>query len=157
MRPIPFGEDDYRCFSIPSGLLEDRFVRRCRGQARESTHCSPRAAVSRPHESVAALEPPGQARPGYECFGDPGFTPTGVLGGWAPGNRPRGLPEGTAYTVSAGSRIVVQVHYHPDGTQQSDQTRVGFFFSSHPDPKPFLVLPLVNTGFEIPPGQNGTR
>ena len=24
--PDPFGEDDYRCFSIPSGLLEDRFV-----------------------------------------------------------------------------------------------------------------------------------
>ncbi len=150
--PDPLGEDDYRCFSIPSGLLEDRFVGAVEvrpGNRRIVHHV---LLFPDPLNLSAALEPPGQAQPGYECFGDPGFTPTGLLGGWAPGNRPRGLPEDTAYTVSAGSRIVVQVHYHPDGTQQQDQTRVGFFFSSHPDPKPFLVLPLVNTGFEIPPG-----
>ena len=150
--PNPLGEDDYRCFSIPSGLLEDRFVGAVEvrpGNRRIAHHV---LLFPDPVNLSAELESPGQEQPGYQCFGDPGFTPSGLLGGWAPGNRPQVLPDDVAYGISAGGRIVIQVHYHPDGTQQSDLTRVGFFFSSHPSPKQLLVLPLANTEFEIPPG-----
>ncbi|MES2644395.1 MAG: hypothetical protein V4850_33220 [Myxococcota bacterium] len=38
-----------------------------------------------------------------------------VLGVWVPGSPPLEYPEGSAITVAAGSRIVMQLHYHAGG------------------------------------------
>ena len=42
------------------------------------------------------------------------------------------FPEGTARFVPAGSKLVFQMHYTPNGTVQTDRTRVGLVFA---DPK----------------------
>jgi len=57
--------------------------------------------------------------------------------------------------LSNNSRVVFQVHYHPTGTGQteSDRTQIGLYFSKAPVKKQFYWLPLVNTGFTIPPGE----
>jgi hypothetical protein len=69
-----------------------------------------------------------------------------------PGNTPRPLPDGVAMTLGGNARVAMQVHYHPDGTQQQDRTRVGLYFTDEPDPKELLFLPLVNQTFLIPAG-----
>ncbi len=151
--PDPAGEDDYRCFSLPAESPTGRKLR---------------AAEIRPgnrnivHHVILFPDPDGRSAvlseaepgPGYTCFGDPGFDSPGFLGGWAPGNRPREFPSGTAMTMSAGSRIAMQVHYHPDGTEQTDRTRVGLHFTDDQSAQEMFVLPLVNRSFVIPPGSS---
>src|SRR5207249_3149524 len=41
---------------------------------------------------------------------------------------------------------------HPTGETQTDRTQIGLYFSKAPVKKQYNWLPLVNTGFVIPPG-----
>lgn len=158
----PKDRDMYRCFTIPTALRGDRFV----------------AAIDvRPgnaklvHHVIAYLDPTGVSKqldekdpgPGYTSFGGPGFDNFGTLGGWAPGARPFFNPDGVGIKLQKDSRVVFQVHYHPCQTatcgtgspkEESDRTRIGIYFSRTPVTKNLYYLPLVNTSFAIPPGNN---
>jgi hypothetical protein len=62
------------------------------------------------------------------------------------------FPEGVARYVPAGSKLVFQMHYTPNGTAQTDQTRVGLVFA---DPKKVIQSMkadmAINFKFRIPP------
>jgi len=76
------------------------------------------------------------------------------LGAFAPGLRPEPLPAGMARYVPAGSKLVFQMHYTPNGTAQQDRSYCGFVFA---DPqsvtKEVRVSSAVNAVFQIPPGE----
>ena len=61
-----------------------------------------------------------------------GVLPTGGLGGWAPGTLPRRFPDGTGMFLAKGSDLVLQIHYHPDGKDEVDQSTVGIYFTPKP-------------------------
>ena len=42
------------------------------------------------------------------------------------------MPEGAALPLQAGSKLVAQVHYHPDGKPEEDQFSAGFYFTDQP-------------------------
>jgi hypothetical protein len=146
------GKDDYRCFTIPTNLRGDRFI--------QAVDIKPgnRNVV---HHVILYLDDTGisvdldakDPGPGYTSFGGPGFSTTGTLGGWAPGERGRFVPEGVAWKIKAGARVVAQVHYHPrnDATEK-DRTQIGLYFSRKPVKKELAVVPIVNTNFTIPAG-----
>lgn len=143
--------DTYRCFTIPTNLIADKFV------AAVDTHPGDRTTV---HHVLTFLDTTGasvaldeaEPGPGYTCFGGPGFATTGTLGGWAPGSRPLELPENVAFTLPAASRVVMQVHYHPHhGETRPDQTQLGVYFSNAAAPKEMRIIPLINDTFTIPP------
>ena len=56
----------------------------------------------------------------YPSFGGPGFTPSGGVGGWAPGATPGFLPDGIGHPIKKGSDIVLE---HPLPSRR--QTRNG--------------------------------
>jgi len=146
------GGDVYRCFSLPSGLLQSRQVKavEVRPANRSVVH---HVLLFQDALGISALMgQAGDPQPGYPCFGGPGFLPTGILGGWVPGNLPQTLPEGVGISTPAGVRVVMQVHYHPNGVPQSDRTRIGLYFARETIRKELLILPLLNTSFVIPPG-----
>ncbi len=70
--------------------------------------------------------------PGYGRFGDPGFLPTGSIGGWSLGKTPRRLPDGLGRYLQKGSDLVMQVHYHPTGKRETDRSKVGVYFVERP-------------------------
>jgi hypothetical protein len=76
----------------------------------------------------------------------------GYDGAFVPGQRVRPYPEGTARRIAAGSRLVFQVHYTPNGTEQLDQSRVGMTFVDPASVK-FAVrtASAVDTELRIPP------
>jgi hypothetical protein len=150
----PRVKDTYRCFSIPTEFEETRFVSAVQPLPGD------RGSV---HHILLFSDPLGQSarldgrdgEPGYPCFGGPEIqlTVDGGIGGWAPGMRTRHLPEGVGIRIPARSRIVMQVHYHPSGRIQPDQTRIGLYFRPNEEVKQRLVyLPVLNNHFEIPPG-----
>jgi hypothetical protein len=146
--------DTYRCFSLPTDTIADKWVRAV------DTHPGDRGTV---HHVLTFIDTTGVSAnlddadpgPGYTCFGGPGFSTTGTLGGWAPGTRPLEMPDGVAFKLPAASRVVMQVHYHPHASEpQPDRTQYGIYYSSDPSPKEMRILPLINDTFTIPPNDS---
>jgi peroxiredoxin len=77
---------------------------------------------------------------------------------FAPGMPAMNLPEGWALRVPADSRLIFQAHYTPNGSPQTDRSRVGLVLA---DPQSVThQLSRVsgeNHDFEIPPGDNNYR
>ena len=125
------GPDLLQNFVLPIDIPIDRMV------AAVEFHPGNKRVV---HHAVLFLDDKGQARkldaatpePGYANFGGPGFLPSGALGGWSVGNTARRLPNDMGRYLKKGSDLVVQVHYHPTGKSEVDQSEVGLYFVDKP-------------------------
>jgi peroxiredoxin len=149
----PSGRDAFRVFVIPTNLDEDKYV-----TAVEVRPGNRRVA----HHALIFLDRTGKGREltqqekdrpkkendqdrgaGYSVAMGVGFLPQGGLGGWAPGQMARHLPEGTGYYLPKGSDVVVQMHYHRNGRAERDRTTIGLYFAKRPVAKRFqgTVIP----------------
>ncbi|MEX2114264.1 MAG: hypothetical protein WD845_13815 [Pirellulales bacterium] len=145
------GNDVYRCFVVPIPIDDDRMVTTV-----EFRPGNPRVV----HHAIMFLDSNGQGRqrdgkdgkPGFPCFGGPGIVPTGGLGAWAPGTMPHPLPDGIAKYVRKGSDLVLQVHYHPSGKAETDQSVVGLYFSKTPTERVVTGVAIVQPELKIPAG-----
>jgi hypothetical protein len=153
----PPHQDTYRCFTVPTNLTSDKWVRAV------DTHPGDRETV---HHVLTFIDTTGESvrldeaepGPGYTCFGGPGFSTTGTLGGWAPGQRALELPDNVAFRLPAASHIVLQVHYHPHGEEvRSDKTQYGIYYSNASSPTEMRILPIINQTFTIPPNDANYR
>jgi Copper type II ascorbate-dependent monooxygenase, C-terminal domain len=150
--------DTYRCFSLPTGLTADTWIK--------ASQALP-IAYQEVHHVLMLLDQNGDSarldgadgQPGYDCYGDLGLGNLSSLqqivgalvGSWVPGAQVNPLDDGTGILISANARIVLQVHYHPSGQTSPDQTSVGLYFSPPNSVKHRLLsIPLVNLGFKIP-------
>jgi peroxiredoxin len=133
------GSDLFRVFVLPTDLDEDKQV-----TALEVRPGNKRVV----HHTLNFIDRTGQARalekkekervkkpdeqdhgPGYSVAMGVGFLPQGGLGGWAPGQLGRHLPEGTYHLLPKGADVVVQVHYHRDGRVEKDRLQIGLYFA----------------------------
>jgi hypothetical protein len=76
------------------------------------------------------------------------------LGGTAPGLQPTFYPQGVARLVKAGSEIVFQMHYTPNGKAASDRSYVGLYFAKEPPREELKGQMIANFGFKIPAGDS---
>lgn len=161
--PNPNGDDEYRCFSIPipPEITELRNIVGIEVQPGNPRIVHHLILFGDPQsESVRLAAASNDGKPGYECFGSARIPTSSfnfaadsyLFGGWAPGTSPVVTPEGSGFLIRPGSHIAVQLHYHPDGTQQSDSTRIGLHFSDQPTKDNLLVMSALNTRFLIPAG-----
>jgi hypothetical protein len=80
------------------------------------------------------------------------FRSAGWLTGYVPGQRTALLPAGYARKVPAGSRLVFQMHYTPNGAAQTDVTKIGLLFGKESEiTHEVNTLTILNNDFEIPP------
>jgi hypothetical protein len=157
------GPDLLQNFVIPVKIPEDKLV------AAIEFHPGNKRVV---HHAVLFLDASGAARkldkatpePGYANFGGPGFVPSGALGGWSVGNTPRPLPNGMGRYLKQDSDLVVQMHYHPTGKPETDQSEIGLYFVKKPVAESLkesarLVgsIWLANYEMDIPAGENAYR
>ena len=150
------GDDIYRCFVVPTGLTEDKYV--------SAVEFRPgnRSVV---HHILAYVDVSGKARdrdqadpgPGYSCFGGPGDPIHGGLGGWAPGNRPSFLDEGVGRSLPGKSDVIIQVHYHPRGKAETDRSKIGIYFAKKPVKQILHWSVVINPELVLPPGQSNHR
>lgn len=145
------GRDIYRCFVIPIGNTEDKYV------SAVEFRPSNRKVV---HHAIFYLDNTGAARkkdaedpaPGYRGFGGPGFLPTGGLGGWAPGMTPKPLPDGISRIIRKDSDIVLQTHFHPSGKQEPETSSIGIYFSKKPPDRALTGIAVGSRQIDIQPG-----
>lgn len=128
------GTVDYQYFRVDPKFTEDRYLV---------------AAEPRPgdygvvHHIIVYVMRPGQKK----------INAAEAAIGYAPGLPPVRLPAGYAIRVPAGSQLVFEMHYTPNGKPASDLSKVGMRFCDKSE-----VTTLVrshaaaNNKFEIPPG-----
>ncbi len=144
MADVPYevpatGTVEYQRFVVDPGFTEDKWV-----QAMECVPGNP-AVV---HHIIVYLVPPG-----VTPSGQAGRLRSNWLGAFAPGLRPQVLEEGLGRYIQAGSKLLFEMHYTPNGTAQTDLSYVGFKWA---DPKTVkkevAVQNAGNFTFKIPPG-----
>lgn len=153
--PAPYhlpadGRDQFRCFVLSVNSDKDLYV-----GAAEFRPGNPRIA----HHAIVTVDPTGQARRraeagggSYPCFGGAGIAGALPLVGWSPGADPLPIEPGVARVIPAGADVVVQMHYHPSGKPESDQSQLGLRFTSAPT-KGLAGFILLNRRLDIPPGE----
>jgi mono/diheme cytochrome c family protein len=144
------GRDIYQWFTLPLNLTGDKTV------AAVEFRPGNRRVV---HHVLMYLDNTGAGRQkdpegkGWLGFGGPGFLPSGGLGVWVPGLTPRLLPEGLGMVLPKNSDLVFQLHYHPSGKEEQDQSTIGIYFTKKPADKLVAGLAALNTRLSIPPGE----
>jgi peroxiredoxin/mono/diheme cytochrome c family protein len=124
----------YQFFTVDPGWKEAKWVK--------AADCRPgnRAIV---HHIIVFIQSPGEGE----------FRDGGGLGGYAPGAPPTIHPEGTATYVPANSKLVFQLHYTPNGSEQEDLSKIGVIFADPKTVKKRIRSGLVgDLSFKIPPG-----
>ncbi len=141
MRDRPFcvpatGTVEYQYFVVDPHWTEDRWI--------SAAQVVPGNA-SVVHHAIVFVRPPD----------DGDFRGVGWLSAYVPGQRAAVLPPGYARKVPAGSKLVFQMHYTPNGKSQDDITRIGLLFADAKSVthEVFTVMG-IDQDFEIPPGAN---
>lgn len=111
--------DEYRCFSLDPGITGDRWITGLQVEPGNDKIVHHVVLFGDPEGESAAL---ADADGSYPCFGGSNIANSQPLYAWAPGGNPLELPESVGIPVPAGARLVMQVHYHPTGQEESDAT-----------------------------------
>lgn len=139
MRDTPFevkaqGTISYQHFVVDPGWDEDKYI--CAAEARPDN----KSVV---HHILVYVVPEGQERRG-------GLDR--ILVGYAPGSTPVELADGVAIKVEAGSRLLFEMHYTPNGYVQSDRSYAGVKFVDKSKVKKLIRGRIaIEDDLEIPP------
>jgi mono/diheme cytochrome c family protein len=131
------GMVEYLYFEIPTNFTEDKWV--------QSLEIRP-GNSSVVHHVIASAHDPGTGGAALRRV-----TGEVQLGGYTPNRTGIVFPPGVAKRIKAGSSIVLQMHYTPNGEAAKDRTSVGFVFAKSPVHKSLMTGAAMNTGFAIPP------
>lgn len=130
------GPDIYRNFVIHTNLPADQWIRAIeyKPSARTVVHHS---LFFADNTGAAASQDGIDGQPGFPGFSsvfalNPFNAINGGLGAWVPGTTPNFLPDGVATLLPKGGDFVLQVHFHPNGLAQTEQSTIGLYFGSAP-------------------------
>lgn len=132
------GEVRYQYFTVDPGFTEDKWIAaaECRPGNREVVH-----------HIIVGLVPPDGDRKNIGGLHSEWLTAT------APGGRPLVLRDGYAKLIPAGSKLVFQMHYTPNGKATTDRSCVGFKYADAKTVKKQVGTDKAATNkFVIPPG-----
>lgn len=121
------GNDDYVCFSVPSGLTQNRVLKAIEVVAGNSSIV---------HHVLVYSDPSGSYPTdtvGGDCAGPSGFGSEKLLAGFAPGGSPIVFPNDgnnvkMGISIASGSNIILAMHYPEGSAGMVDSTSVYLHF-----------------------------
>lgn len=133
--PVPAeGIVDYQRFVVDPGWTEDKYI--VAAEARPDC----RSVV---HHILVYVIPEGADREDIRQ----------IVVGYAPGALPLQLPAGVAIEVAAGSKLLFELHYTPNGSPQDDLSYLGIRFTDRKNVRKLLRGQIaIDQEFLIPPG-----
>ena len=147
----PEGPDVSRVFVLPLPVDRRRYVRGIEFRANNSRihHANIRIDATRASRDLDEQD----AAPGYDgIILRSAKYPNGHFLGWTPGQAAPLLPDGLAWTLEAGSDLVVQLHMVPSGKPESIQPSIGVYFTDSPPTQTPVMIRLSNQSIDIPAG-----
>ncbi len=144
------GEDETRCFALPTGLKDDRWIGAVDFQPGNGAvvHGAWFAIERAPQSRVikAAKRINNNCPPNAES-----------LGRWVPGQSANRLPNGVASRLPAGSRVVLKIRYRKTGEEATDRSRVGIYFAKEPVNRAISHVAISAPAAVIPPNAENHR
>ena len=144
------GTLEYTRYTLPLNFKEDRWV------AAAEIRPGNRTVV---HHVIAYLREPGSKWLEGAPAGEPIVKikasdggPRSQLVGYAPGVPARPETPGRAILVKAGSDVVLEMHYTPNGKAAADLTKAGIIFAKEPPVERLAGFSAGNHRVVIPPG-----
>ena len=131
------GVVEYQYFTVDPGFTEDKWITMAEALPGDRTVV---------HHIIAFISPPkGHVGDGEGEGGE-------LLVGFAPGTRPSVCLPGMAKKIPAGSKIVFQMHYTPNGKAAKDLSKIGLVFCDDPTKikQRVITTNAMNALFEIP-------
>jgi peroxiredoxin len=135
---------EYKYFGVETNYDEDKWIQAA--EARPGNN----AVV---HHIIIYIVPPGE-KPEDRKQDSIGH---GMLVPFAPGDLPSVFPEGTAKKLPKGATIVFQMHYTPNGVEQSDRSSVGLVFAKTPPKYEVRTRAIAQKKFIIPAGDDNYK
>ncbi len=127
----------YKHMRIPTNFAEDRWIQ---------------AVEARPgnyevvHHIIAYIAQSGKRlKSASDGIG------SGMLVAYAPGDLGSIFPAGGAKKLPKGAEIVLQMHYTPTGTEQTDKSSIGLIFAKKPPENEIRTRAITQQLFMIPP------
>jgi hypothetical protein len=160
--PEPFtvpaeGPDVYRNFVLPLSVPEGKYIKALEYRA------SNRRVV---HHALCATDFSGNSRradeadplPGYKgSLNIPGILFPGSLSAWTPGRDPMPLPDGISMPWKKGADLVMQLHLHPSGKSEIEQSSLGFYLTDQPPQRSMIDVGMIDRKIDIPAGERAFK
>jgi Copper type II ascorbate-dependent monooxygenase, C-terminal domain len=131
------GSVAYQYFTVPTNFKEDMYIQAMEARA---------GNLSVVHHIVMYVRDPRGKRSKRLDLGE------GLLGALSPGQTPFIATPGTAKLIKAGSQLIFQMHYTPNGKEARDRSMVGLIFAKGPVEKVVTTTAAFDMKFRIPPG-----
>ncbi len=147
--------DEYRCFIVDPGLTKDQYLTGYDikpGDKREVHHVIMFALDTDAADQAAADLDAADPEDGYLCFGGPGVTASRFVVGWAPGSGASHYPAGTGVKLTAGHKMVMQVHYNMANGTFPDRTTADLALVDSVA-KEATITRVAAKNILLPPGQ----
>ena len=158
------GDVPYTFVAFPTNLKQDTWV------SAAEWRIDKRAVV---HHMNAFVRPPGSSyvagHPPLEFFvptlaqrrvGRPGegnFERRELLVGYEPGYRPIPWGPKQGKLIKAGSDVVFEIHFNPNGAEAVDASELGIYFAKEAPAERVITLSVQNMNFMIPAGDGNYR
>jgi len=169
----PLGDDHYRTIVMPLNNKEELYIEKTQfvpGNTKIVHHAlyfyDGTGVVLDAQKRLGNLNPPangvGDWGPGYNSGMGLGFipdsskitrnkdNPSAGLGGWVPAVDPLATPPNSSYIIPPQSDIFLQIHYHRNGKQEVDRSKLGVWLTKKP-PTKFIKSYLIDTTFTVIP------
>ena len=160
--PEPFevpadGPDVYRNFVLKLEVPQGKYIKALEYRP------SNRRVV---HHALFASDSTGKARKEDEADPLPGAAGSlnipgrlfpGSMSAWAPGREARPLPDGISMPWKNSHDLVLQLHLHPSGKREVEQSSIGFFLTDEPPRRSMVDVMLLDRNIDIPPGEAAFR
>ena len=152
------GPDIYRNFVFALDVPKGKYIKAAEYPAFQPAGGPSRGAAPR-------RDRPGpQARRGRSGAGirrqmqrPPGQLFPGSMATWTPGRDPMPLPDGVSMPWKPGADFVLQLHLHPSGKPEVEQSTIGFYFTDEPPQRSMVDVVLIDKKIDIPPGERSYR
>jgi hypothetical protein len=116
------------------------------------------------HHALAFAVPANATIPAdqYECFGGTNVAGQSLIAAWAPGGVPAEYPADVALPLDAGTKFIVQIHYHPHANATPDPDATAFEYRLTDAAPTYTASPRlignfknpVTAGFGLEPGMD---
>jgi Copper type II ascorbate-dependent monooxygenase, N-terminal domain/Copper type II ascorbate-dependent monooxygenase, C-terminal domain len=140
--------DTFRCFVLDPQLTSTKYL--------NGTNFVPTNKTI-VHHALAFAIPPGTAVPAneYECFGGSNIPTASLVAAWAPGGVPNEYPADVGLALPAGTKFVMQIHYHPHANATKDPDATAFQFRVTDTPPTYQAVTRLIGNFKTAVGAGG--